>query len=85
MSTNPEILLKVLRWNSLKKMKTIGIIALLSGWLVLTSWSIYTDSESKVQIISLVVLSLGILILLVSAILERIKESKNDPYKDVEI
>lgn len=82
---NPEILLKVLRWNSLKKMKTIGIIALLSGWLVLTSWSIYTDSESKVQIISLVVLSLGILILLVSAILERIKESKNDPYKDVEI
>ena len=66
-------------------MKTIGIIALLSGWLVLTSWSIYTDSESKVQIISLVVLSLGILILLVSAILERIKESKNDPYKDVEI
>ena len=82
---NPEILLKVLLWNSLKKMKTIGIIALLSGWLVLTSWSIYTDSESKVQIISLVVLSLGILILLVSAILERIKESKNDPYKDVEI
>ena len=82
---NPEILLKVLPWNSLKKMKTIGIIALLSGWLVLTSWSIYTDSESKVQIISLVVLSLGILILLVSAILERIKESKNDPYKDVEI
>ena len=82
---NPEILLKVLRGNSLKNMKTIGIIALLSGWLVLTSWSIYTDSESKVQIISLVVLSLGILILLVSAILERIKESKNDPYKDVEI
>ena len=69
-------------------MKNLGIVALISGWLLLTVFGIYRgilESESLVFTISILVLWIGILILLVSAIRQRFKESKDDPYKDVEI
>ena len=69
-------------------MKNLGIVALISGWLLLTAFGIYRgilESESLVFTISILVLWMGILILLVSAISQRYKESKDDPYKDVEI
>ena len=69
-------------------MKNLGIVALISGWLLLTAFGIYRgilESESLVFTISILVLWLGILILLVSAIRQRYKESKDDPYNDVEI
>ena len=69
-------------------MKNLGIVALISGWLLLTAFGIYRgilESESLVFTISILVLWVGILILLVSAISQRYKESKDDPYKDVEI
>ncbi len=69
-------------------MKNLGIIALISGWLLLTVFGIYKgilESESLVFTIAILVLWIGILILLISAIRQRYKESKNDPYKDVEI
>ena len=69
-------------------MKNLGIVALISGWLLLTTFGIYRgilESESLVFTISILVLWIGILILLVSAIKQRYKESKDDPYKDVEI
>ena len=69
-------------------MNNLGIIALISGWLLLTAFGIYRgvlESESLVFTISILVLWMGILILLVSAIRQRYKESKDDPYKDVEI
>ena len=69
-------------------MKNLGIVALISGWLLLTAFGIYRgvlESESLVLTISISVLWIGILILFVSAIRERYKESKDDPYKDVEI
>ena len=69
-------------------MKNLGIVALISGWLLLTTFGIYRgilESESLVFTISILVLWMGILILLVSAIRQRYKESKDDPYKDVEI
>ena len=69
-------------------MKNLGIVALISGWLLLTAFGIYRgvlESESLVFTISISVLWMGILILLVSAISQRYKESKDDPYKDVEI
>ena len=69
-------------------MKNLGIVALISGWLLLTAFGIYRgmlESESLVFTISILVLWMGILILLVSAIRQRYKESKDDPYKDVEI
>tara|TARA_Y100000590_G_scaffold295014_1_gene332503 strand:+ start:383 stop:592 length:210 start_codon:yes stop_codon:yes gene_type:complete len=68
--------------------KNLGIIALISGWLLLTVFGIYKgilESESLVFTIAILVLWIGILILLISAIRQRYKESKNDPYKDVEI
>jgi len=68
--------------------KNLGIIALISGWLLLTALGIYRgilESESLVFTISILVLWIGILILLVSAIRQRYKEAKDDPYKDVEI
>ena len=69
-------------------MKNLGIVALISGWLLLTAFGIYRgilESESLVFTISILFLWMGILILLVSAIRQRYKESKDDPYKDVEI
>ena len=69
-------------------MKNLGIVALISGWLLLTAFGIYRgilESESLVFTISILVLWMGILILLVSAISQRYKESKDDPYKDLEI
>ena len=69
-------------------MKNLGIVALISGWLLITAFGIYRgilESESLVFTISILVLWMGILILLVSAIRQRYKESKDDPYKDVEI
>ena len=69
-------------------MKNLGIVALISGWLLLTAFGIYRgilESESLVFTISILVLWMGILILLVSAIRQRYKESKDDPYKYVEI
>ena len=69
-------------------MKNLGIVALISGWLLLTAFGIYRgilESESLVFTISILVLWMGILTLLVSAIRQRYKESKDDPYKDVEI
>ena len=69
-------------------MKNLGIVVLISGWLLLTVFGIYRgilESESLVFTISILVLWIGILILLVSAIRQRYKESKDDPYKDVEI
>ena len=69
-------------------MKNLGIVALISGWLLLTAFGIYRgilESESLVFTISILILWMGILILLVSAIRQRYKESKDDPYKDVEI
>jgi len=68
--------------------KNLGIVALISGWLLITAFGIYRgilESESLVFTISILVLWIGILILLVSAIRQRYKESKDDPYKDVEI
>ena len=69
-------------------MKNLGIVSLISGWLLLTAFGIYRgilESESLVFTISILVLWMGILILLVSAIRQRYKESKDDPYKDLEI
>ena len=69
-------------------MKNFGIVALIGGWLLLTVFGIYRgvlESESLVFTISILVLWIGILILLVSAIRQRYKESKDDAYKDVEI
>ena len=69
-------------------MKNLGIIALISGWLLLTVFGVYRgvlESKSLVFTISILVLWMGILILLVSAIWQRYKEYKDDPYKDVEI
>ena len=69
-------------------MKNLGIVALISGWLLLTAFGIYRgilESESLVFTISILVLWIGILILLVSAIRQRYKASKDDPYKDEEI
>ena len=69
-------------------MKNLGIVALISGWLLVTALGIYRgilEAESLVLTISILVLCRGILILLVSAIRQRYKAAKDDPYKDVEI
>ncbi len=69
-------------------MKNFGIVALIGGWLVITAWGVLKgvlESQSLVFSISLSVIWIGILALLISAIWQRYKESKDDPYNDVEV
>ena len=69
-------------------MKNFGIVALIGGWLVITAWGVLKgvlESQSLVFSISLSVILIGILALLISAIWQRYKESKDDPYNDVEV
>jgi len=69
-------------------MKNFGIVALIGGWLVITAWGILKgvlESQSLVISVSLSVIWIGILALLISAIWQRYKESKDDPYNDVEV
>ena len=69
-------------------MKNLGIVSLIGGWFVLAVYGAFIgvlESQSLLVSISLSVVWIGILILLISAIWQRYKESKNDPYKDVEV
>ena len=69
-------------------MKNLGIDLLIGGWIVLTAYGVYKgvlESESFIFSVSVSVLWIGILILLISAIRQRYKESKSDPYNDVEV
>ena len=69
-------------------MKTMGLIAVIGGWLTLTFWGVtigVLESESTILKVGLGVFWLGFLILLVIALLARYKEAKDDPYKDVEL
>ena len=69
-------------------MKNFGIVALIGGWLVITAWGVLKgvlESQSLVFSVSLAVIWIGILALLISAIWQRYKESKDDPYNDVEV
>ena len=69
-------------------MKNFGIVALIGGWLIITAWGVLKgvlESQSLVFSVSLSVIWIGTLVLLISAIWQRYKESKDDPYKDVEV
>ena len=69
-------------------MKHFGMVALIGGWLVITVWGVLKgvlESQSLVFSVSLSMIWTGILVLLISAIWQRYKESKDDPYKDVEV
>ena len=69
-------------------MKNFGIVALIGGWLVITAWGVLKgvlESQSLVFSVSLSVIWIGILALLISAFWQRYKESKDDPYKDIEV
>ena len=69
-------------------MRNFGIVALIGGWLVITAWGVLKgvlESQSLVFSVSLSVIWIGILALLISAIWQRYKESKDDPYNDVEV
>ena len=69
-------------------MKNFGIVALIGGWLVITVWGVIKgvlESQSLVFSVSLSMIWTGILVLLISAIWQRYKESKDDPYNDVEV
>ena len=69
-------------------MKNFGIVALIGGWLVITAWGVLKrvlESQSLVFSVSLSIIWIGILALLISAIWQRYKESKDDPYNDVEV
>ena len=69
-------------------MKNIGLVFLLGGWIALTVYGAYRgvlETEFIVFKISISVLWIGFLILLISALRQRFKEYKKDPYSDVEV
>jgi quinol-cytochrome oxidoreductase complex cytochrome b subunit len=69
-------------------MKNIGLILFMCGWIALTLFGIYQgilESQSMIFSIAFSLLWFGFFILLVLAITRRLRESKHDPYKDVEV
>ena len=72
----------------MKYFENLGIIAIVGVWISLTVWGMLQgilDSRSLFTSAVIVVIWIGVLILLIAAMVRRYKESKNDPYKDVEI
>ena len=72
----------------MKFLENLGIIAIIGVWISLTVWGMLQgilDSRSLFTSVVIVVIWIGVFILLIAAIVRRYKESKNDPYKDVEI
>ena len=72
----------------MKFFENLGVIAIVGVWISLTVWGMLQgilDSRSLFTSVAIVVIWIGVLILLLAAIVRRYKESKNDPYKDVEI
>ena len=72
----------------MKFLENLGIIAIVGVWISLTVWGMLQgilDSRSLFASAVMVVIWIGVLILLIAAMVRRYKESKNDPYKDVEI
>ena len=69
-------------------MKTIGVVAVIGGWLTLTFWGMkigIVESESLFLKVGVGTLWLGFLMLLIIALVGRDKESKSDPHNDVEL
>ena len=69
-------------------MKTIGVIAVIGGWLTLTFWGMkigIVASESLFLKVGVGTLWLGFLMLLIIALVGRDQESKSDPHNDVEL
>ena len=72
----------------MKFFENLGVIAIVGVWISLTVWGMLQgilDSRSLFASAVIVVIWIGVLILLIAAMVRRYKESKNDPYKDVEI
>ena len=72
----------------MKYFENIGIITILGVWISLTVWGMLQgvlESRSLFASTSIVIIWIGVLILLISTMIQRYKESKKDPYKDVEI
>jgi len=72
----------------MKYFENLGIIAIVGVWISLTVWGMLQgilNSRSLFASAVIVVIWIGVLILLIAAMVRRYKESKNDPYKDVEI
>jgi len=72
----------------MKYFENLGIIAIVGVWISLTGWEMLQgilNSRSLFASAVIVVIWIGVLILLIAAMVRRYKESKNDPYKDVEI
>ena len=72
----------------MKFLENLGIIAIVGVWISFTVWGMLQgilDSRSLFASVVMVVIWIGVLILLIAAMVRRYKESKNDPYKDVEI
>ena len=72
----------------MKFLENLGVIAIVGVWISLTIWGMLQgilDSRSVFTSVVIVLIWIGVLILLIAAMVRRYKESKNDPYKDVEI
>lgn len=72
----------------MKFFENLGVITLIGVWFSLAIWGVlqgFLESKSLFASVSIVVVWIGVFVLLVTAIIQRYKESKNDIYKDVEI
>lgn len=76
-------------WPSVSRRLTqpVGWVLLVAGFLLWAgygSWVFITTPANPVEKLAIGALAVGFLILLVSAILDRLHEWKDDPYRDIE-
>lgn len=76
-------------WGTVQRRLTqpVGWILLVSGfvlWAGYGGWVFATSPANPVEKLAIGALAVGFLILLLSTILERLSEWKDDPYRDVE-
>lgn len=76
-------------WGAVNRRLTrpLGWILLVSGfvlWVAYGTWVFATSPVNPVEKLAVGALGVGFLILLLAAILDRLQEWRNDPYRDVE-
>jgi hypothetical protein len=76
-------------WGAVNRRLTrpLGWVLLVSGfvlWVAYGTWVFATSPVNPVEKLAVGALGVGFLILLLAAILDRLQEWRNDPYRDVE-
>ena len=83
-----EIVQKAWRSPYSKLTKNFGILLVVAGWLIMMIYGAYefivTKNTESIPKYAFVLIAVGIIILFVTVLRDRIRSYRNDPYKEVD-